>query len=96
MVSARPAMEVAGVILLAMSERESLLSLLAQLGSMIGAALVGRYCLRSRDAIWVISLVGALGAMVAHIAVDGQGACAALIYTPLIYLAAVAGRDDLP
>ena len=71
------------------------LSLVGQLGSMGLAAVVGRFLLRSRALIWLAAFLGAFGAMVAHILYDGQGAFALLIYVPVIYFAAVVGRDEI-
>ncbi len=71
------------------------LSLIAEIAWMTLAAVVGRFLMKSRLMIWVASFLGAFGAMVANTLIDGQGAFIMLIYTPLIYLAAVAGRDDL-
>jgi hypothetical protein len=59
------------------------------------AALIGRFLMKSRSMVWLVCFLGAVGAMCAQIAVDGQGAFILLIYTPVIYLAAVAGRADL-
>jgi hypothetical protein len=81
---------------LAISDQAATLSLVGQLASMAVAALIGRFVMKSRPMIWIICFLGAFGAMCAHIAVDGQGAFILLIYTPLIYAAAVVGRNDLP
>ena len=59
------------------------------------ALLVGRFVLKSRSAIWLAAFAGALGAMVAHIVVDGQAAFLLLIYAPIVYAIAVVGRRDL-
>lgn len=59
------------------------------------AAIIGRFLLKSAAMIWLVSFLGALGAMVADIIYDGQGAFVALLYTPVIYFAAVAGRDEV-
>jgi hypothetical protein len=72
------------------------LSLVGQLGSMILAAIVGRFLLKSRLLILLIAFIGAFGAMVADIMYDGQGAFLLLAYAPVIYLVAVVGRRDLP
>jgi hypothetical protein len=58
------------------------------------AAIAGRFLLKSRLLICLIAFLGASGAMVAHILYDGQGAFALLLFTPIIYFAAVAGRDE--
>ena len=71
------------------------LSLAAQLGSILVALIAGRFVVTSRAAVWGVALAGAVGAMVAHIMVDGQGAFLLLIYAPLIYFMAVIGRRDL-
>ena len=73
----------------------STLSLIAQIGSMALAAIVGRFLLRSTVLIWLAAFLGALGAMAAHIMHDGQGAFVLLLYTPVIYFVAVAGRDEV-
>jgi hypothetical protein len=72
------------------------LGLIAELGSMVLAAVVGRFVLKSRVIILLVSVLGAFGAMVANILVDGQGAFMYLIFTPAIYAVAVTGRYDLP
>lgn len=72
-----------------------LLSLIGQLGSMVGAALIGRLVLKSRSSIWLAAWFGGFGAMCSHIAVDGQGAFVLLIYVPVIYFVATVGRTDL-
>jgi len=72
----------------------STLSLVVQLGSMALAAIVGRFLLKSAAMIWLVSFLGAFGAMVTHIMYDGQSAFFLLCFTPVIYFAAVAGRDD--
>lgn len=59
------------------------------------AAIVARFLLKSAAMIWLVSFLGALGAMVTRIMYAGQGAFVALIYTPVIYFAAVAGRDEV-
>ena len=82
-------------IILAVSDRAAMLSLVGQLGSMIVALLIARFFLTTRSAIWFVAILGAAGAMVAHILVDGQGAIALFIYVPLIYFIAVIGRRDL-
>lgn len=79
-------------LLVAISDRAATLSLAGQLAAMIVALFVGRCALKSRGAIWIASFLGALGAMAAHMLVDGQGAFLLLIYAPVIYLFAVAGR----
>ena len=81
--------------MLAISGQAATLSLVGQLGSMVLALLVARFALKSRSAIWVAAFVGAFGAMVAHILVDGQGAFMLLIYAPVIYFVAVVGRRNL-
>lgn len=58
------------------------------------AAIVGRFLLKSAASVWLISFLGAVGAMVAHILYDGQGAFLLLLFTPVIYFAAAAGRDE--
>lgn len=82
-------------MILATSEQAKTLSLAGQLGSMIIAVLVGRFALKSKVTIWLAAFIGALGAVVAHILVDGQGAFVLLIYTPVIYFFAVVGRREL-
>ena len=79
----------------AISDQAATLSLVAQIGAMVLAVLVGRFVLKSRSAIWLAAFAGALGAMVAHILVDGQGAFLLLIYAPVIYFIAVVGRRHL-
>lgn len=81
--------------MLALSETASSLSALAQLGSMLLALVVGRFALKSRNAIWFAAFAGAFGAMVAHIMVDGQGAFMLLLYAPIIYVVACIGRSEL-
>ena len=81
--------------MLAVSDPAATLSLVGQLSSMVLALLVGRFALKSRSAIWVAAFAGALGAMVAHILVDGQGAFVLLVYAPVIYLIAVVGRRNV-
>jgi hypothetical protein len=81
--------------LLAISDRAASLSLAGQIGSMLIALLVGRFLLKSRSAIWLVAIVGAFGAMFAHILVDGQAAFVLLIYAPVIYAVAAVGRRDL-
>jgi hypothetical protein len=71
------------------------LSLAGQLGSMALAAAAGRFLLMSSALIWLVALLGAAGAMIAHILYDGQGAFGLLIFTPVIYFAATAGRDEI-
>jgi hypothetical protein len=66
-----------------------------QLGAMGLAFIVGRFFMRSRPAILLVSALGAIGAMVAHIMVDGQGAFVLLVFMPIIYALAVRGRRDL-
>jgi hypothetical protein len=58
------------------------------------AAFVGRFLLKSAALIWLVSFVGAFGAMMAAIFYDGQGAFLSLLFTPVIYYAAVAGREE--
>lgn len=72
-----------------------LLNLLAQLGCLIAAAILGRFRLRSRLAIFGVAVAGAFAAMVAHILYDGQGAVAMVIFVPIIYVVATVGRWDL-
>ena len=81
--------------LLAVADRDATLSLLAQLGSMGVAAAVGRFLLKSRVFIFLVSVAGAAGAMWANMVVDGQGAFMMLAYAPVIYFVATVGRDDL-
>ena len=71
----------------------AILSFIALLGSMVLAAIVGRF-LKSAPQIWLVSFLGAFGAMVAHFVYDGQGAFFLLIFTPVIYFASVVGRDE--
>jgi hypothetical protein len=85
----------ASAMILAISDRDGLISLFAQLGSMVLAGVVGRFLMKSRTAILLVLFLGAFGAMVANIMVDGQGAFLYLVFTPVIYFAAVAGRHDL-
>jgi hypothetical protein len=70
-------------------------SALAQFGCMIAAALYARFRLRSRLAILAIAMLGAFGAMAAHILHDGQGAFMMVIFIPVIYAAATVGRWDV-
>jgi hypothetical protein len=72
-----------------------LVSLFAQLASMVLAGIIGRFVMKSRATILLISFLGAFGAMVANMLVDGQGAFLYLLFTPVLYFAAVAGRADL-
>jgi len=81
--------------LASLSERAATWSLVGQIGSMIVAWVIGRLVLKSRLAILLVSLAGAAGAMASLIMVDGQGACVYVLAAPMIYLFAVAGRDDL-
>jgi hypothetical protein len=71
------------------------ISLIAQIGSMALAAIIGRFLLRSTVLIWLAAILGAFGAMAAHMVHDGQGAFVLLLYTPVIYFVAVAGRDEV-
>lgn len=82
-------------MMLAISDQAEILSLLGQLGSMVLALVVSRFVLKSRSAIWLVAFAGAFGAMLAHILVDGQGAFLLILYAPVMYLIAVAGRRDL-
>ncbi len=61
---------------------------------MVIAAIIGRFMLKSAAMILLVSFLGAAGAMAAHIMYDGQAAFVLLLYTPVIYFAAVAGRDE--
>jgi hypothetical protein len=81
--------------LLATTDYAPALSLCGQTLPLGIAAVLGRFLLKSRSAIWLVSFLGAAGAMVADILVDGQGACFFLIYVPIIYFWAVIGRRDL-
>lgn len=81
--------------MLAISDRAATFSLAGQLASMILALLIGRFVLKSRSAIWIMAFLGAIGAMCAHILVNGQGAFLLLIYAPVIYFIAVVGRHNL-
>ena len=80
---------------LAVTDRAAMFSLCGQLSSMILAFVIGRWFLRRRDVILLISCLGTVGAMFANIVVDGQGAFLFLIYAPVIYLAATIGRRNL-
>ena len=80
---------------LAISQTSANLSLYAQLGALIAAVIIGRFVLRSRGLIMLVSFLGCVGAMFAHIVVDGQGAFIYVLYTPIIYFAAVAGRRGM-
>jgi hypothetical protein len=82
-------------LFLAISDPHGKLSLVGQLVAIAVAFGLGRFALRSRAAIALISFAGACGAMVAKIAWDGQGAFLLLVLTPVVYLAAIAGRRDL-
>jgi hypothetical protein len=82
-------------MMLGVSDADATVSLVAQLTSMVAAAVLGRLCLKTRGWIWIVALLGAVGAMFAHIAVDGQGAFLLLIYAPVIYFVATVGRGDL-
>jgi hypothetical protein len=73
----------------------STLSLIAQIGSMALAAIIGRYLLRSTALIWLAAFLGACGATAASMMHDGQGAFVLLLCTPVIYFFAVAGRDEV-
>ncbi len=77
------------------SGRSGMISHLSQLGSMLFAALLGRFYFRSRIQILLVAFLGACGAMFANVLVDGQGTFMFRIFTPAIYFAAVAGRYDL-
>ena len=70
-----------------------MLSMVGQIGVMVVALIIGRFALKRRWAIWIVSFLGAIGAMAACILVDGQGAFLMVIYAPLIYLFSVSGRD---
>lgn len=78
-----------------MSDQDGLYSFIAQVACMLIALVAGRFFLKTRAAIWRTAFVGCLGAMFAHIVVDGQGAFMLLIYAPVIYVLAVVGRKDL-
>ena len=80
---------------LAVADRAATLSLLAQFASMGLAAVIGRFLLRSRVFIFLVSVAGVAGAMWANMVVDGQGAFMMLIYSPVIYFVATVGRNDL-
>jgi hypothetical protein len=71
------------------------LSLMGQLGSMALAVVIGRFVLKSSAQIRLVSLAGAVGAMVSHMMYDGQGAFLLLLFAPIIYFISVAGRRDL-
>jgi hypothetical protein len=73
----------------------STLSLAGQIASMAFAVVVGRFLLKSTSLIWLSAFLGAFGAMVAHLLYDGQGAFVLLLFTPIIYLLATAGRQEL-
>ena len=79
----------------AISDQAATLSLIGQLGSMAAALVVARFILKSRSAIYLVAFAGTLGAVIAHILVDGQGAFMLLIYAPVVYLLAVVGRRNL-
>jgi hypothetical protein len=81
--------------MLAITDFASGLSLCGQILALALAAVLGRFWLRSRNAIWLASFAGALGAMAANILVDGQGAFLLLVYAPVVYFVAVIGRRDL-
>lgn len=87
--------DTAVAIFLAVSERAGWLSLWGQLGSLGLALIVGRFFMRSRAVILLVSVLGAVGAMFANILVDGQGAFLFLIFAPLVYAVAVVGRRNL-
>ena len=72
-----------------------LLSFLGQMALMVLATLYGRFATKSRSTIWVASFLGAGGAMLASILVDGQAAFLYLLFAPLIYVIANLGRRDL-
>lgn len=80
--------------LLALTECAATLSLVEQLSSMGLAAIIGRF-VKSRSSILMLSFLGAFGAMVAHILMDGQGAFMLLMFAPLIYFLATVGRLGL-
>jgi hypothetical protein len=83
------------MIFLAISDRAAALSLCGQLSSMLLAFVIGRWLLNQRAVILLVACLGAAGAMVAHILVDGQGAFILMIYAPIIYCAAIVGRHGL-
>jgi hypothetical protein len=72
-----------------------MVSFIAQCLCLLIATLIGRFACKSRNAIWLIAFTGAFGAMVSSILYDGQGAFLLILYAPLIYFFAVAGRSDL-
>lgn len=59
------------------------------------AAVIGRFLLGSRVLTWLVAFLGVFGAMAANVMHDGQGALVLLIYAPVIYFFAVAGRDEM-
>jgi hypothetical protein len=85
----------AEAILLAISETSDVLSFCGQVVALGLAAIIGRFWLKSRNAIWVVSFLGAIGAMVAKILVDGQAAFLLILFSPMIYVFAVVGRKNL-
>jgi len=80
---------------LAISELAGTVALSGQFVALLLAFIVGRFFVRSRAVIFLVSFLGAAGAMVANMLVDGQGAFLFLGYAPFVYFAAVVGRRDL-
>ena len=80
--------------ILAISDLASALSFAGQLASMTLAAMIGRK-FKSRSFIWAVAFAGALGAMIAHMLVDGQGAFVLMPFMPMIYFVAVNRREDV-
>jgi hypothetical protein len=71
------------------------LSLAEQLAAFLFAAAAGRFLLRSRQLILLVSAFGAILMMAAHINVDGQGAFLFVFFLPIIYCIATFARRDL-
>ena len=72
-----------------------MLSLVAQLSSVVLAVLYGRFIAKSRATIWGAAGLGALGAYLAYVLVDGQGAFLFIFFVPIIYALSAVGRKDL-
>lgn len=68
---------------------------LEQIASFSIAFALGRWVLRSRIEIFIVSLLGAIGMMIGMMFDGGTGSCCAIGFTPLFYFAATFRRPDL-
>jgi hypothetical protein len=71
------------------------MSVIAQIAAIAAALCIARFLMRSRLAILLVCFLGAFGAMVAHIAANGQGAFLFVALTPVIYFFANSRRTNL-